>query len=51
MAQFSQEEQDVYTQIFHTMDIDGNGSLSFQEFHRACQKLGLYITDDDVQAR
>lgn len=39
-----------FKEVFRGMDMDGDGSLTYEEFHRGLGKLGLHLPEGEVRA-
>ena len=51
--QFDDKVQDraqQFKEVFKGMDMDGDGRLTYQEFHRGLGKLGLHLPESEVRA-
>ncbi|KAL8609336.1 hypothetical protein ACOMHN_048892 [Nucella lapillus] len=50
MSHLSERERELFTDVFMSMDVDGNGWLAVSELSDGCKRLGFHITDDASQA-
>jgi Ca2+-binding EF-hand superfamily protein len=45
-----QDRAQQFKEVFKGMDMDGDGRLTYQEFHRGLGKLGLHLPESEVRA-
>ncbi|KAK7109900.1 troponin C, skeletal muscle-like isoform X2 [Littorina saxatilis] len=50
MAHLTAKERQLYSHVFLSMDVDGNGWLDSPELAEGCRRLGFTITDEQAAA-
>ncbi|XP_076439731.1 uncharacterized protein LOC143279547 [Babylonia areolata] len=49
MAHLTERERQLYSEVFLTMDADGNGWLAAEELMEGCRRLGFSIADETAE--